>query len=175
MTGLTKFVFCSIASMEKSEDLPFWIRAFIALELFIDVWSSIPTCVAESFWVIFAGPNLTIRFEGGRFREKTTILHLVILNEKPHFLEYLNTISRAFSKDFMFGDIRARSSARVGLPSLRDPIVQPVPDSCNVCKRLSMKSRKNQAEVTLPWRAPCLIGKAVDFTPFTKTWLDMSL
>ena len=62
MTGLTKFVFCSIASMEKSEDHPFWIRAFIAFELFMNVWSSIPTCVAESFWVIFASPNLTIRF-----------------------------------------------------------------------------------------------------------------
>ena len=49
MIGLMKFVFCSIASMEKNEDLPFWIRAFIALELFVDVWSSISTCVAESF------------------------------------------------------------------------------------------------------------------------------
>ena len=67
--------------------------------------------------------------------------HLGELNKNLHFLEYSYTMLSAFSKLFKLGLIKTRSSANVGLQSLMEPIVQPVPDSCSFCYSPSTNSK----------------------------------
>ena len=85
----------------------------------------------------------------------------------PEPANALYIILRAFSKAFALGAIRTRSSANVGFPALRVPIVQPVPESSSSFRRPPIYKRKYQVDVIQPWRTPCFIGKIADLMPLT--------
>ena len=86
--GLTKPVSLSIARSENREALPFLILASIVKEFFNDWCNSIPTCVKDSFWVIFELQNSTDRLVDGLLGENTIRWHLSGLNRNLHWLAY---------------------------------------------------------------------------------------